>query len=330
MVKAIIRLGLLLAFLLSLSACVLYLSAFPVTLSQVLVKKDLTGVIPAGYGSNYRPFVVTAGGQDFVILTNSNFAVDPIVVILDKTLNLIQTYTLSWLQGWAPSFNGTAVLADAAGNVEIGNVAFSPNELATVGVNPSWISNPTVFGASFSSPDGQKNDINFSVDSSNNLTYSQYQWWTTLEFNTPIPLGGPAGVQFRAVGAFNVDDTYTAGKVVLVLGDQSGPTCYFVSIPLSAFYTSTVQTSVLNAYPNQSVPNLDSGSIGFAGSCFVAYSYDTQTLNRYDLSFNLIDKTPFDHPKNGQLLFSYKQSGEFFVTYDPSTLRLTKYADWWN
>ena len=75
--------------------------------------------------------------------------------------------------------------------------------------------------------------------------------------------------------------------------------------------------------------NLESTSIGFASNCLVAYSEDSKTLNRYDLSFNTIDKTTFGHPRDRQLLFSYRQQGGFFVTFDQSTLQLTKYATWW-
>jgi hypothetical protein len=144
-----------------------------------------------------------------------------------------------------------------------------------------------------------------------------------------VPLGGASGIQYYPQGAFNVDDNISTGQVVLVFNTNSGSSTYFVSVPLEAFHSNAVRTILSSGYSPTTISNLESSSIGFAGNCLVAYSYDSQTLNRYDLSFNLIDQVTFSQLHNEQLMFSYRQSGGFFVTFDPSTLQLTKYATWW-
>jgi hypothetical protein len=317
MVKIAARVGILLAML-CLHACVFYLSAFSQTLTQMTAKKDLTGIITAGDGNNYQPFVVTTGGQDFVILTTGN-TLDPRIIVLDSNLNLIQAFTSSQLSAFGVgSYAGNWALSDDAGLPVIGDFRF------TSLVAPPTFNNDTLSNPSFSSPAGADDYINFQISSST-FQYTRVSSHWTVSTNPPtILVGGPSGLN-GVQAVFDVSDNTSAGQVVVVV--NAGPTVYLVSVPLSAFQLNSVGT--LFSYPSTAMSNLESTSIGFSGNCLVAYSYDTQTINRYDLSFNLIDTRTFTHPSNQQLQFSYKSIGGFFVTFNPSTLQLVKYATWW-
>jgi hypothetical protein len=329
MVKIAARVGILLAIL-SLHACVFYLSPFSQTLTQMTAKRDLTGIITAGEGNNYQPFVVTTGGQDFVILTTGNISLEPQVIILDANLNMIQAFSSSQLLGWG-AYSGYWVMIDDGGYPVIGNYEFAASSLASVPAqNPFNLIPAALNRPSFSSASGIENYINFQLSGVDfQYTHISSHWTATTATTYDIPIGGPSGLN-GVQTAFNAVDNFLAGQVVLVL--NAGPTAYFLSVPLSDFHSNIVGTNVggsLFGYPSKAMSNLESTSIGFAGNCLVAYSYDTQTINRYDLSFNLIDTTTFTHPSNQQLEFSYKSIGGFFVTYNPSTLQLVKYATWW-
>ena len=334
MVTKAVRLGLLLGLILALSACAFYLSAFPMSLTQVLATKNLSTLLVGGTGNNYRPFVVTSGSQDFVILACNIPGLDPRIIVMDSGLNEITSYTNTELNGFAStlssgiimSFSGSWVMADGSGNIVAGNLVFTPPFTETAATSYLPDNNGLNF-PSFTSVAGGDDYINFSTNSSGQLTYtdvtspSPWSGGTYIQF--PVALGGASGIQYNSQGAFNVNDS----QVVLVFNTNSSSSTYFVSVPLAAF--PNPGTIFSSSHPSTAISNLESSSIGFAGNCLVAYSYDSQTLNRYDLSFNLIDQVTFSQLHNEQLMFSYRQSGGFFVTFDPSTLQLTKYATWW-
>ena len=332
MVRSLSRLLATLAMVLLLASCIFVLSVFPPTLSQVVARADLSGTIPAGAGSRYKVYIVTPTGGEFVLLMRENSGIDPVVVVLDSNLNLIQTYTQTQLNGWG-SFDssGTMLMADAAGNVEISNFAFSASELATVNVNPSWTSNPTLADPGFCSPYWQKNDIHFQVTGGNNLSYDQWQWWASQDFTSgAIPVNGTGG-NYRVEAAYNVDDSPSLGEVVLVLSEQNNSSnVTFVAIPLVNIRNNTVLSPLLSNYPSKALTNIDSSSIGFAGDSLVAYSYDSHSLKRYSLTspFNEIGSLPLGKSSD-HLHYAYKMTGGYSVIYDEETRKLTKVANWW-
>ena len=183
MVRSLPRCLALLGLVLPLASCVFFVSAFPPTLTQVVARTDLSAVIPAANAQDYALYALTASpSQDFVLLMNRSGSTDPRVIVLDSSLHLIQTYTLSQLNGWG-AFNGNGIMADAAGNIEIGNFGFSAGNLSTVGANPSWNANPSIFSPGFASPAAQRNDVNFQVTGGTTLGYTQYHWWSSSDFS---------------------------------------------------------------------------------------------------------------------------------------------------
>ena len=335
MVRVTLRAALVFAMALALSACILALSPFPLTLTQIVARKDLTGMIPAGSGSDYTPYTIRAGmapaTKDFVVLCSGNISDDPPVIILDSDLNLVQAYSASQVLGWGGLFS-SQLLVDDGGYVVMSYFGLSVSNLTTVPtVTPTELLSSAIAMPSFSSTYGCDDYINFQA-SGGILSYVHWKsHWTVTGTNTPIALGGSSSAQYSVLAVFNIQDT-NPGQVILVLGSNS--TIWLVSIPLIDFYNDTVGVSVggtVFGYPNTSIPNIDSSSIGFAGNCLVAYSYDTQTLNRYSLTppFTIIDKLPVSKRATMQK-DSYMQAGGFSVTFDPGTLQLTKIANWWN
>jgi hypothetical protein len=303
------------------------MSVFPSTLSQVLAVADLSATIPAGSGPQYNVSVVTPTGGEFVILMNRSFGTDPAAVIMDSNLKLIQTYTTAQLNGWG-IVNGQNVFTDAARNVALRDHWFTAFWLSTVNAPPSGPTNTPLFGASFSSPAALINEANFQI-AGNNLTYTQY------DSSWGLPAGrGPftvnvAGGNYYLNAVFNVDDTPTAGEVVLVLSDSSN-SFYFVAIPLFNILNNSVVPPLFSNYPYTTLKNIDSSSIGFAGDSLVAYSYDSNSLKRYSLTPPFKEAGSVSVAKNNsRLQYAYKMTGGYSVVYDEDARSLTKVANWW-
>ncbi|MGA2481447.1 MAG: hypothetical protein ABSG63_22140, partial [Spirochaetia bacterium] len=317
---------------LPLSSCIFFFSAFSPLLTQVVARTDLSSVIPSGAAKDYAVYCVTAYAPpqgEFVLLMNRNASVDPRVIVLDSSLNLIQTYTSAQLNGWG-AFSGSTIMEEADQNIEIGNFGFSATNLLTVGASPSWNANQSVFGPSFSSPLRQKNVINFQVTGVNVLTYSQWQWWTTNNFNAAVAIKSTADTQFQVDAVYNIEDSLSAGRVILVLGEQGSSTMHIVALPLAAVCTNTLLPALFDNYPHASYSNLDSSSVGFAGDCLVAYSYQDHALVRYSLTppFGVLSTLPVGQGAH-QITYAYKADGSYSVQLDQSTRMLTKVARWW-
>jgi hypothetical protein len=329
MVRTLARCLALLGLVLPLASCVFFVSAFPPILTQVVARIDLSAVIPAANARDYNVYAVTAApSEDFVILMNRNGSTDPRVIVLDGNLHLIQTYTTTQLNGWG-AFNGNWIMADAAGNIEIGNFGFSAGNLSTVGANPSWNSNPAISGPGFASPAAQRNDFNFQATGGTTLGYTQYHWWLSSDFSASYSISSSGG-QFNVVGAYNVDDTPAAGRVILILNESNSSALHIVAIPLLDVLSNALQSPILDRYPNATYANVDSSSVGFAGDSIVAYSYDSHALVRYSLNppFGVISQLPVGqnvHP----ITYGYKADGSYSVQLDQTTRILTKVAKWW-
>jgi hypothetical protein len=334
MVRIVARCVAVLALVFPLASCIFFASAFPPTLTQVVARTDLSTVIPEGSGSKYAVYGVSATAAppgEFVLLMNRTFSGDPMVVVLDSSLNLIQTYALAQLDGWAVgSFSGNSLMADAGGNVEIGKLGFSADDLRAVGGPPSnGNNNPPVSGPSYCSPMAQSNDINFQA-SGDTLTYEHYHPWWTPSPHAPCAIKGTTGVQFEVAGVFNIADSPAGGSIILILREFNSSTAYFIAIPGSDIFGDTVQNPILSHYPSATVSNLDTSSIVFAGDSLVAYSYDSHALVRYQLTppFGEISRLMVGqslHP----LTYASKADGSYSIQFDQTTRVLAKVAKWW-
>jgi len=331
MVRTLARLLATVAILQPLTSCFLTLTAFPPTLSQVLARADLSSVIPAGAGSQYQAFIVTPTGGEFVILLNTSGSMDPGAIVLDSNLKTIETYTLAQLTAWGVTPGGT-LLTDAAGNVAFNNKYFSAAELAS-GNNPgpSGVS-AALNGPCFSSPAASSNNVDFQV-SGGNLSYNQYN----SAWGGPVPRGpfqvSSTGANYQIVAVYDVDDTPSAGEVVLVLSD-SGNSLYLVAIPLLNILSGGITPAILSNYPSTTLSNISNSSIGFAGDSLVAYSYNSNSLVRYSVKppFNQISSLFIGNNSgnsNGNLQYVYKMTGGYSVVYDQAARKLTKVANWW-
>jgi hypothetical protein len=330
MVKSLGRLLAIPAVVLPLASCIFVLSAFPPTLSQVLARADLSGTIPAGTGSQYQPYIVTPTGGEFVILLNRSMSMDPAAVVMDSNLNVIQTYTDAQLTGWGISPGGT-LLTDALGNVAFPSKWFRAADLATVNSPPFGVTTP-LFGASFSSPAGNANVVNFQV-SGNALTYSQYDSSWGLVFTGAGILVNGAGGNYNVVAVYNVGDAPAAGEVVLVLSDFSN-SLYLIDIPLFDILNNSVASPLFSSYPYATLTNINSSSIGFAGDSLVAYNYNSGALIRYSVKppFSQISSLSIGNNNgntSGSLQYAYKMTGGYSVVYDGNARKLTKVANWW-
>jgi hypothetical protein len=331
MVRTLARALAILFFVLPLASCIFFFSAFSPLLTQVVARTDLSSTIPAGAAKDYEAYCVTAYAPppgEFVLLMNRNASVDPRVIVMDADLHIIQSYTSAQLSGWG-AFSGSIIMEQADQNIEIGNFGFSATNLRSIGSNPSWNANQPVFGPSFSSPLRQKNDINFQVTGGNLLTYSQWQWWATNDFNASIAIKSTPDTQFQVVGVYNIEDSLSAGRVILVLGEQGSSTMHIVALPLAAVCANSLTPALFDNYPHASYANMDTSSVGFAGDSIVAYSYDERALVRYFLTppFGVISKLPVG--QETQLTYGYKADGSYSVQLDQGTRMLTKVAKWW-
>ena len=334
MVKRPLRFFAIIILILPLSACIFVMSVFPTTLSQVVARADLSAVIPANTGSQYQPFIVTPSGGEFVLLMRTNGGPDPVTIVMDSNLKVIQTYSLSQLNGWGYDGIGYRPMLNAEGTVEFSNIAFSTGDLSTVNHNASFGGHPSVIGPGFGSPTGTANDINFTTGTGNTLSYAQWSWfYAPFEFNSNPAVVNATGGNYRVVAVYDVDDTPAAGEVVLVLSDQGNSSnVYFVAIPLVDIVTppGNVSSPLLSNYPYKTLSNVDAFSVGFAGDSLVAYSNDSNSFKRYSVTppFNEIGNLSADKSKS-QLQYAYKTTGGYYVVYDQSARTLTKVANWW-
>ena len=336
MVKGPLRLLVIVILALPLSACIFVASVFPATLSQIVARADLSAVIPANAGSQYQPYIVTPSGGEFVMLMRNNGGPDPVTVVMDANLKVIQTYSLSQLNGWGYDGVGYRPMLNAEGTVEFSNIAFSTGNLSTVNQNPSFGGHPSITGPGFGSP-GNANDINFTMTGGNTLTYAQWNWYyAPFEFNSnPVVVNGTGG-NYQVVAVYDVDDTPTAGEVVLVLSDQgSSSNVYFVAIPLVDILTfGAVGSPLFSNYPYKTLSNVNSFSVGFAGDSLVAYDGNSNSLVRYSVKppFNQLGSLSLgsnNGNNNGNIQYAYKMTGGYYVVYDPNARTLTKVANWW-
>jgi hypothetical protein len=341
MVRALARGFSILCLVLPLASCIFFFSAFPPILTQVVARTDLSSMIPAANAKDYDIYCVTASDPPpnrFVILMNRNASNEPRVIVMDSSLKLIQSYSMVQLTNWAlpGAFSGSGIMVDAAGHIEIGNLGFSAGNLLTVGTNSSWNGNGAVQGPSWGSLLLQCNDINFMVSGGNSLTYTQYQpWWSFDFFSVSLPLKSTADTQFQVQGVYNTNDPSAASTVILVLEEQNNPTVHFVAIPRDDFFNHAgsipaVLTPIFDNYPHASYSQVETSSIGFAGDCMVAYSYQKHALVRYSLTppFGVISELPIGQSMH-QITYGYEADGSYSVQMDQSTRMLTKVAKWW-
>ncbi len=333
MVRHFLRLIAALPLILCVSACgLLLLSPFPTTLSQVVARADLSSLIPSGTEADYGPVIVTPTGGEFVLLMNRTTTHDPIMIALDSKLNVIQSYTLSQLNGWAIGpYSGSMAMTDGSGSVAIGNYLFTAADLATVGQAASTSIGVSLTGPGFCSLTLMTNYANFQISGGNTFTYSKYSpIWTFLATSGAIQISA-AGGNFRVLAVYNVDDTPAAGEVVVVFCDQGNDTnVYFVSIPLVDINTVSVLSPVFSNYPYKALSNIDPSSIGFAGDCLVVYNQDSHALVRYSTTapFKKLDELP-QGETNDKLHTAYKMEGDYSVIYNEEKRILTKVANWW-
>ncbi len=332
MVRNSVRLLVAAAAVLTLASCFFALTAFPPTLTQVLARADLSSVIPAGAGSQYQLFIVTPTGGEFVMLMRMNGGTDPLVIVMDPNLNLIQTYGLAQMTGWTYDGIGYRPMTIAEGTVEISNLAFTAANLSSVGANPSFNGYPSVTNPGFCSPTAQKNDINF-ITAGNTFVYDQWTWFHAAHDFTSAPIQISAGGNYNVVAVYNVDDTPAAGEVVLVLSDM-GNNMYFVAIPLTAVLSDSVSQPLFSNYPYATLSNVSNSSIGFAGDSLVVYNYNSNSLVRYSVKppFNQLSSLSLGNnngKNNGNLQYAYKMTGGYSVVFDQVARKLTKVANWW-
>jgi hypothetical protein len=329
MVKSTLRGLLVLLIVLPLASCIFFYSAFSPLLTQVTVRTDLSSIIPDAH--DYQVYCVTAYAPprgEFVILMNRNATAEPRIVVLDANLSLIQTYTTAWLNTWG--FSGSIIMEEAAQNIEIGSYGFSTTNLLTVGTNPSWTGRPPIFNPSFGSFERQKDVINFQVTGGNTLSYSQWDWmWAPLDFNAVIGIKSPADTQFEVVGVYNAADSSTGGTVILVLSERDSSAIDIVALPLDDVCTNALAAPLFDNYPHARYSNIETSSVGFAGDCLVAFSYQDMAMVRYSLTppFDVLSKVPVSSSK--QLIYGYKADGRYSVQLDPRTRMLSKVAKWW-
>ena len=269
MVRNLARFFMTAAIVLTLASCIFGMSVFPMNLTQVVARADLSAIVPGRLRLTVPAVHRDANGGEFVILIRRNSGIDPVVYVMDSDLTLIQSYSLAQLTAWYALYDGTAKfsMTNAEGNVEISNLAFSAGDLSTVGKSPSYPPNAPVGQQGFRTPNGQKEDFNFRVTGGSTLTYEQWNWfYAPFEFNSnPVQVSASGG-NYQVVAVYDVDDTPTAGEVVLVLSDQNNSSnVYFVAIPLVDILTfGSVASPLFGSYPYRALNNLDASSIGFA------------------------------------------------------------------
>jgi hypothetical protein len=314
---------------LPLASCVFVLSVFPATLSQVVARKDLSAVVPAGQASNYRPFIVTLAGGEFVLMINMNSSTDPLLVVMDSGLSLIHTYTTLTL-GPLGYMGGSTAIRDSNGDAIAGSVRFAASELASGALPGGGSIGTSLNGPSFGSPNGGINEANFSVTGGNSLTWNQYDALWGLVGPTAVPISASGG-NYRVEAVYDVDDTPSAGEVVLVLGDNNS-NAWCVAIPLSDVINNLLpgHSPLLSYYPSLSLSNVDASSIGCAGDSLVVNNYSSGSLDRYSVKppFNKLGSLPVGN-SSGQKEYAYRVTGGYSVVYDPAARILTKVANWW-
>jgi hypothetical protein len=332
MVNALRMVVIFAALLLPLSSCdILFNGVFPSDIGQATARTDLSNDIPAGEAPSFNLFVITSGGEEFVLLFSSlGFdSSHPYLIIMDPELKKQNVYSFDDLSNLDPvgfPFSGSYAMRDVAGNIMIGNIQFKASSGGLVPFKK--FTTPALWGPSVSGgPSHLWNEANFRVNGSN-LEYDEYDsGWITTASPFSWPMGAPSSsLQLR--GIFTDPDSSSASDV-LVFADDASSRYYFLRVSKDDVDTNPA-TSVFDSSKAPVVKkNLDGNSISYTRDGMAAYEYETRSWIRFSLdSADTVDSM-YVGERTNNLRTAFSISGDYYCTWDPKSRVLTRYEKWW-
>lgn len=321
--------------LLPLGSCdVLFNGIFPGALAQATARADFSADIAAAPAGSFQLSIVTAGGDDYVILFSS-LSFDSSrthLVIMDSQLKVLSSYTLGQLAPVAPGgmFSGNVAMTDASDRVVIGNVFFTvlPSGLLAPIGNPTGVS---LFGPAITIVplDNTFHEANYRV-SPPLLQWTEYSGGWNAPITYSCTLGGAAQSP-RILTVFEDRDSASAPDVFVFQNDSSQQTS-FARVPKIDIYNDlTAAVPDFFTYYAGSITtksNLASESISISLAGVIAYDYGEGALVRFTLdapdSLSTLSLKWVDHVK-----VAAGTSGSYCVVWDPATRALTRYEQWW-
>jgi hypothetical protein len=319
-----------LAALLSLSSCsvltYIFGSVFPATAMLAKAQADLSSKISADDANSFSVKVVEAGGYGYVVVTG-NPPSGAVAYFYDLDLN--QKATFSAATGLASS----GVMADASGNIALGQYILNPANLSIIlNGNSDTVSPPT--GNNGPGPCGNDGFVGASTNyyrfSMNSYTLS----WATYGAGVPWSGAGIAGpfalssntsanLQLFAI----LDDGNPSGNAYFVVGpsanDDTGKVFFF-----SAAKTGlTIPTNIADASPSRD--NIEVKTIGFANGSIFAYDAGAASFVKINPSDGSIQSSFYSATDEKKVRFAYRANGGSFYGFDTETRVLRKYGAWW-
>jgi len=325
------------ALLLALASCqVLFVGAFPPSISQATAKTDLSALVAAAPASYFSLSTVTANGLEYVLLfTSMGFdSTQAHLVVLDPQLKVLNTFTLDQiiaLPTAGGSFFGNFTMTDVNDRVIIGNLRFDAlaGGLAFSQKDPAiGLYSPSVSGL----PVFPFHETNFRVVSSN-FAYDEFNSAWGLTANFSVPLGIPSPPSQSTLFLVNVFTDRDSGSApdVFVFQDFGAQRTYFLRIPKGDIDggLSVAAPSVFSYYPSPVVKsNLSGESIGYSRAGVIGYDQKADALVRFTLDApDSVSSLPLKRT-NG-LKVAAGISGTWCVVWDPDTRMVTRYEQWW-
>ncbi|MGO9409629.1 MAG: hypothetical protein ACLQCB_02630 [Spirochaetia bacterium] len=321
-IAGLLRAALALAAVLSLGSCgvltFVFGSVFPETTVLAKAQADLSGLISSNNGSAFQIRVVEAGGYGYVVVTG-NPPSGPEAFFYDLDLNKKATFTA------ATGLAGDGVMADASGNIALGQLILSAADLSILSTSNSDVNLSANQAGSDGFVGASTNYCDFTVNSytMGDAAYAAGFPWAAKTIGNFTLSSTLTGLQLFAV----LDDGNPSGYAYFVVGfpgNNEVGNVYFFSAAKPGF---TITANILDSSPSRD--NLELESLGFASGSIFAYDSNAASfvkINPSDGSTQASFHSSTD-PKN--VRFAYRSGGSSFYGFDTMSRVLTKYGAWW-
>jgi hypothetical protein len=310
----------------------LFDSTFPAVVSQMTARSDLASRIPAGEASSFSIADVTAGGQDYIVLSSSLTTNGTRLVILDAGLNVLYSFSAQDVAGWGATLGSAPAKLDAMGHLVIGNLIFTAGAGGLVFPPGMYGGVPLTQGFQ-SHTGGAYNFIDFTA-SGNTLTFSQYfdTWLFDGTWTFPLRATPSANTNFSVKGIF-ADPDPTRQLAIIVLFDAGDSLDHYLLIPLSVLNGASLSSPLLGPYEAFSKPSTDPDLMGYSNGGLVRFVPGvlpgTGAFVRSDLAGN-DQSSQLPYSRTPRIRQAFSPSGGSYVTFDVGTRVIARLTAWWN
>jgi len=303
------------------------LSTFPATASQLAAQRDLSAEIPASFARTFALSAVTAGSIDLVFLATQLPYDGAHLIVMDKDLHVLQTFSLQDLINFGASFSSAGAIRGTAGDVSIQGLHWS--------VTAMGLSSPVTFTTSpepgaFCVTDGTDNYAGFNI-SGNTLSYYGYSAvWAVFNNYYPYPLSTNAAASFNLIGAY---DDPSLADVVLIFEENNSAQDYCFTFPKSQLlgglaFSPDLQTN----YPPLQTYRADNRLIAYTQNGYIKFQKEPNgqggTFIRLDMAGNTLPYS-LRYTEDTDIQIATRNAGGWYYEYNRTTRMVRKISAWW-